>query len=183
MTYTESLEYLNDLAKFGIKPGLDRIISLLNRLDNPQNKYKTIHITGTNGKGSVTNMLASILSVSGCSTGAFTSPHLFRYNERMTINGGEISDEDFAGIATIVRGYVEAMLDDSEECPTQFEFLTAMAFFYFARKSVDYAVIRSRPWRTSGFNECCSTRNSSYNQCYAGTRRQMRRNIRRSSAP
>lgn len=141
MTYTESLEYLNDLAKFGIKPGLDRIISLLNRLDNPQNKYKTIHVTGTNGKGSVTNMLASILSVSGCYTGAYTSPHLFRYNERMAINDAEISDEDFAAIATIVRGYVEAMLDDNEECPTQFEFLTAMAFFYFARKSVDYAVI------------------------------------------
>lgn len=141
MTYTESLEYLNDLAKFGIKPGLDRIISLLNRLDNPQNKYKTIHITGTNGKGSVTNMLASILSVSGCFTGAFTSPHLVRYNERITINNAEISDEDFAAIATIVRGHVEAMLDDNEECPTQFEFLTAMAFFYFARESVDYAVI------------------------------------------
>lgn len=141
MTYKESLEYLHDLAKFGIKPGLDRIISLLNRLDNPQSKYKTIHVTGTNGKGSVTNMLASILSVSGCSTGAFTSPHLFRYNERMTINSVEISDEDFAAIATSVRGCVEAMLGDKEECPTQFEFLTAMAFFYFAQMSVDYAVI------------------------------------------
>lgn len=141
LTYTESLEYLNDLAKFGIKPGLDRIVSLLNRLDAPQNKYKTIHVTGTNGKGSVTNMLASILSAAGCRTGAFTSPHLVRYNERMTINGAEISDEDFAAIATFVRGCVEVMLDDNEECPTQFEFLTAMAFFYFAQKRVDYAVI------------------------------------------
>ncbi|MDO4203259.1 MAG: folylpolyglutamate synthase/dihydrofolate synthase family protein [Selenomonadaceae bacterium] len=141
LTYAESLQYLNELAKFGIKPGLERILSLLRRLGNPQNKYKTIHITGTNGKGSVTAMLSSILSESGCSTGAFTSPHLFRYTERMTIDGEEISEDEFAAAANSVRASVEAMLEENEECPTQFEFLTAMAFYYFAKKNVDYAVI------------------------------------------
>lgn len=141
LTYAESLEYLNELAKFGIKPGLDRILSLLTRLGNPQNKYKTIHITGTNGKGSVTSMLSSVLSEAGCCTGAYISPHLFRYTERMTINGKEISEEEFAAAADAVRLKAEAMLKEKEECPTQFEFLTAMAFFYFAQKKVDYAVI------------------------------------------
>lgn len=141
MTYAESLRYLNELAKFGIKPGLERITSLLKRLGNPQNKYKTIHVTGTNGKGSVTAMLSSILSESGCSTGAFTSPHLFRYTERMTINCTEITEEEFAAVANSVRVCVEAMLEENEECPTQFEFLTAMSFFYFEQKQVEYAVI------------------------------------------
>lgn len=141
LTYTESIDYLNDLAKFGIRPGLERILSLLSRLGDPQKKYKTIHVTGTNGKGSVTTMLSSILSESGCRTGAFTSPHLFRYTERMTINGREISEEEFAETADAVRICVEAMLEDKEECPTQFEFLTAMAFVYFTNKEVDYAVI------------------------------------------
>ena len=141
MNYTETLAYLDSLGKFGINLGMERIEDLLKELNNPEQKVRTIHVTGTNGKGSVTSMITNILLVSGLKVGKFTSPHLVRYNERIEVDGKEISDEDFALVVTAVRRAVESVMAKGTDQPTQFEVLTAAAFLYFALQKLDYAVI------------------------------------------
>lgn len=141
MNYKEALAYLSQLGKFGMILGMERIQGLLGELDNPQNKIKTIHVTGTNGKGSVTAFLSSILLSAKLRVGTFTSPHFVKYNERITLNGEEISDEEFAALATAVAQAEEKMKAKGGQQPSQFEVLTAMGFLFFANKKVDYAVI------------------------------------------
>ncbi|WP_029540671.1 folylpolyglutamate synthase/dihydrofolate synthase family protein [Selenomonas sp. AB3002] len=141
MNYQEALDYLEGLNVFGVRLGLSRIKRLLELLDLPQERYRTIHVTGTNGKGSVSAMLESIIRRSGLHVGLYTSPHLASYTERMQVNGQPISQQEFADCLSTIRAYVEQMMAEGEECPTQFEVLTALAFFYFAMKQVDYAVI------------------------------------------
>lgn len=133
MTYEESLDYLNWLAVFGIKEGLDRIQQLVEKLNYPQNFYETIHVAGTNGKGSVCAMLTEILKADGKNVGLFTSPHLESYCERISVNGENISENDFAA-------QIERVKNCGVEC-THFEALTAAAFDYFKRRQVDIAVI------------------------------------------
>ena len=133
MNYSDALNYLDSLKIFGIKPGLERINLLMEKLNFPQNNYKTIHVTGTNGKGSVCAMLAEILKLDGKKVGLFTSPHLESYCERIRINGENISENDFAEMIEVVKNCnVQA---------TQFEVLTAAAFEYFSRQKIDIAVI------------------------------------------
>lgn len=141
MNYLESLEYLDELSTFGTKLGLGRIKKLVAYLDNPQLRYKTIHVTGTNGKGSTCSMLSSILTTSGIKTGLYISPHLVSYTERIQIDGKSISEEDFADCISAVKTFVDKMVEDGEESPTQFEVITAAAFLYFAINQVEYAVI------------------------------------------
>ena len=141
MNYQEALAYLDQLAGFGIKPGLPRITRLLELLDLPQEKYHIVHVTGTNGKGSASVMLASVLQHSSLKTGLFISPHLVDYTERIQIDGQPISEQDFADCLDVIKPYVEQLQQEGIECPTQFEVLTAMAFFHFAVQNVDYAVI------------------------------------------
>ncbi len=141
MTYQQSLDYLASLNTFGMRLGLSRICRLAELLGNPQDACKTVHITGTNGKGSVSALAAAALSASGLRTGLFTSPHLVFYNERMCVDGAKISDEDFARMLSRTRDAAERMIAEGEESPTQFEVLTAAAFLYFAKEKVDYAVI------------------------------------------
>ena len=141
MNYQESLAYLESLNIFGIKLGLERIQKLLARLELPQERYRTIHVTGTNGKGSVSAMLAGILRHSGIHTGFYSSPHLVSYTERIRVDGQAISEQEFADCLSSIKVYIDRMVADGEECPTQFEVLTALAFFYFAIKHVEYAVI------------------------------------------
>lgn len=140
-TYQEAIIYLESLNRFGIRLGLVRIEELLRRMDNPQNRYRTIHVTGTNGKGSTTSMLSSILTASGKKTGMYTSPHLSSYTERMRIGGVPIDEAKFAKAIFAVKEVAEQMEDDGQEYPTQFEVLTAAAFWLFAEEDVDYAVI------------------------------------------
>ena len=108
MDYKEALEYINGTQWFGSKPGLARVGALLEKLGRPQDGMKFIHVAGTNGKGSCSAMLASVLKAAGYKTGLFTSPYLSRFNERMRINGKEIGDEALAAIvsrvAFMVRG-------------------------------------------------------------------------------
>lgn len=131
--YNDALKYLESLNVFGIKPGLERINLLMEKLNFPQKNYSTIHVTGTNGKGSVCAMLAEILKLDGYKVGLFTSPHLESYCERIRINGENISEKDFAAtIETVKNCGVTA---------TQFEVLTAAAFEYFSQQKVDIAVI------------------------------------------
>lgn len=141
MTYEESIYYLEHASVFGIQLGLGRIQELLKRLGNPQNAYKTIHVTGTNGKGSVTAMIASALCEGGIKTGRYTSPHLEEYTERISVNGQDIDRRDFAHAVEAVAQAVEAMAADGIERPTEFEMITAAAFWHFAKAGVEYAVV------------------------------------------
>ena len=129
MNYQEALAYLDGLNVFGVRLGLSRIKRLLSLLGNPQDKYRTVHVTGTNGKGSVSAMLAGILQKATIHTGLYISPHLVSYTERMQVDGQPISEEDFAEAISAVRVFIEQMLAEGEECPTQFEALTAAAFY------------------------------------------------------
>lgn len=131
--------YLNWLKAhqfFGIKPGLYRIISLLKKLGNPHQKYPVLHIAGTNGKGSTCAILQALLSEHGLKTGLYTSPHLFKLNERFRINFEDISDDELLEMLKILKRF-------STEPVTYFELTTALAFLYFAEKKVDLAVIET----------------------------------------
>ena len=123
MDYKEALEYINKTEWFGSRPGLERITELLEKLGNPQNGMKFIHIAGTNGKGSCAAMTASVLKAAGYKTGLFTSPYLYRFNERMQINGKQIDDDVLAADVSLVKIAADAMADH----PTEFELMTAAA--------------------------------------------------------
>ena len=133
----ELLDYLFSLHRFGIKPGLERIESLLEFLGNPQNSLQCIHVAGTNGKGSVCSLLAGILQSAGYRVGLYTSPHLRQFNERIRINGEMISDADIAHLAHVMMPEIE------REHTTFFEVTTAMAFAHFAKNKVDFAIIET----------------------------------------
>ncbi len=141
MTYEQTLAYLENLSKFGINLGMARIERLLELMQHPERRFKTVHVTGTNGKGSTTAMVAAILTASGIKTGMYTSPHLVDYPERMIVNGQEITKEAFAQAIEYTSKFVEQMLADGFEQPTEFEVITAAAFYYFAAAGVEYAVI------------------------------------------
>lgn len=141
MNYQESIEFLEGAETFGIKPGLERIQAVLDKLDHPEKAYKTIHVTGTNGKGSVVAMIGSVLENSGLKIGRFISPHLIDYTERIHVNGRDISQEDFARAASVVRKAAEEAVKEGSEPLTEFELLTAMGFWYFREAGIDYAVI------------------------------------------
>jgi len=141
MTYEESISYLESCSSFGIKPGLERIEALLKVLGNPEKAYKTVHVTGTNGKGSTTAYIESALLNSGVRVGCFTSPHLHDYTERMRINGIDITTEAFATVIEKTKTAVSSIVEAGNENPTQFEVLTAAAFLYFKEQHVEYAVI------------------------------------------
>jgi dihydrofolate synthase / folylpolyglutamate synthase len=141
MDYEQALEYLASLNTFGISLGLTRIEELLKRMGQPQRRYGTVHVTGTNGKGSTTAMLVAILQASGIKTGMYTSPHLINYQERITVNGAPVTEEEFAAALSVVSQFVLEMLADGWEHPTEFEILTAAAYYHFAITSVEYAVI------------------------------------------
>ena len=126
------------LRRFGIKLELATIRAILKGLGNPQDRIAFIHVAGTNGKGSIASALATILHLSGCNVGLYTSPHLVNFNERICINGLPISDEN------VVVSYeaVKRVHHGTRE-PTFFEFATAMAFYEFGRQKVDWAVIET----------------------------------------
>lgn len=139
MDYKEALEYIDGVSWLGSRPGLERVSELLERLGRPQDALKFIHIAGTNGKGSCAAMLASVMKCCGYRTGLFTSPYLFRFNERMQINGKAIEDETLAEIVSLVKPAAEAMA----EHPTEFELMTAAALLWFAREGCGIVVLET----------------------------------------
>ena len=143
MNYAEALLYLDELNTFGIRLGLVRMEELCARLGNPERCYATIHIAGTNGKGSVTQMMDAVFRASGIRAGRYLSPHLISYTERMSVDGHDISEERFAELLTRVRTAADEMVAAGHEHPTQFEALTALAFLYFAEEQVEIAVIET----------------------------------------
>ena len=137
MNYEETLEYIHSINWQFCNPGLDRIRYLCQRLGNPQDKLKFIHVAGTNGKGSFCAMISSVLESSGYKTGLFTSPYIKNFNERMMINGTEISNERLIEITDRIRPIADSM----EEKPTEFELITAIAFEYFYEEKCDIVVL------------------------------------------
>ena len=140
MDYKESIEWLYSFKQYGSKLGLDRISFLLDKLNNPQDNIKTIHVTGTNGKGSVSKFIASILNKAGYSVGIYISPHLERFSERIIINNDEISKENIVILTEKIKPIIDDMIKN-DNSPTFFEIITAMAFQFFFDSSVDFAVI------------------------------------------
>lgn len=139
MDYKEALEYIDGVSWLGSKPGLSRITELLERLDRPQDALKFIHVAGTNGKGSCAAMLSSVMKACGYRTGLFISPYLFRFNERMQINGKQIGDEALAGIVSQIKPVADAM----EDHPTEFELMTAAALLWFRQEKCDIVVLEA----------------------------------------
>lgn len=139
MEYSEAIDYIHSILKFGSKLGLTNITELMRRLGNPQNKFKAIHVAGTNGKGSTSVMLSEILRRQGYKTGLFTSPYIEDFCERIQINGEKISHDELAHLTEIVKSHCEEMVRDGFNHPTEFEVVTAIGFLYFS--DCDYAVI------------------------------------------
>ncbi len=150
MTYQESVQYLLHLGRELASPrqasvmkfDLKNITVLCERLGQPQREFQSVHVAGTNGKGSTSAMLESILRAAGLRTGLYTSPHLERINERIRLDGKEISDEEFAATFTRVREAIEELLGSGGLAahPTFFECMTAIAFVYFAGAGAEFAV-------------------------------------------
>ncbi|MFQ3548163.1 MAG: folylpolyglutamate synthase/dihydrofolate synthase family protein [Armatimonadota bacterium] len=142
MKYTEAVEYLNSLLVFGIKPGLERITELAKRFGNPQNKYKIIHVGGTNGKGSTSTFIASILNHAGYRTGLYTSPYVYNLRERIQVDFKLIPEDDFAEIMTEVKKVSDDISKNTNlGNVTEFEAKTIAAFIYYEKMNVDFAVL------------------------------------------
>lgn len=138
MNYRASIAYLENFKRYGIRLGLERIALLLDRLGNPQNSFRSIHIAGTNGKGSVAAMLSSILTKAGYRTGLYTSPHLVDYTERVRVNEKDISRQKFADAVHEIKKVIDKMADLRL---TEFEVLTAAAFLMLAKEKADIVVV------------------------------------------
>ena len=137
LTAQEAVEYIHSITWMGSKPGLSRTRNLLDLMGNPQDSLKFVHIAGTNGKGSTAAMTASILQKAGYRVGLFTSPCLYKFNERIQINGEHISDADLAEVTS----YVKPLAASLEDHPTEFELVSCIGFEYFKRKGCDIVVL------------------------------------------
>ena len=137
MNAEQAIAYIHSVCWKGSKPGLSRTQALLKKMGNPEKKLKFIHVGGTNGKGSTSSMLASVLEHAGYRTGLYTSPYIFRFHERMQVNRCPISDEDLAAVTEYIKPLAESMADT----PTEFELVTCVAMEYFARQQCDIVVL------------------------------------------
>lgn len=138
-TYEQAKELLTSQGKFRIELGLDRMYKILELLENPQDKLKCIHVAGTNGKGSVCAILASILKEAGKKIGLYSSPHIFKYTERIKLNGQDISDENFSKYVFEITD----LADKNNINLTEFEILTAVMFKYFFDNNADVVVLET----------------------------------------
>ena len=137
MNAEQAIAYIHSVCWKGSIPGLGRTQELLEKMGNPEKKLKFVHIAGTNGKGSTAAMTASILRKAGYRTGLYTSPYIYRFHERIQVDGVEISDEDLAEITE----YVKPLADSMAQSPTEFELVCCIAFEYFYRKKCDIVVL------------------------------------------
>ncbi len=140
LDYAQALAFIHGATGIGKKNGLENMRALLARLRNPQQQFPSVHIAGTNGKGSVCAFVHAGLVCAGKNTGLYTSPFLQRYNERIRINGVPVSDAALAAVASRIKREVDALRQENIS-PTEFEIGTAAAFLYFAQQQVDYAVV------------------------------------------
>ena len=141
MNYEEAMEYIKKIGNFGSNYGLERTERLLDILGNPHKKIKCIHVAGTNGKGSTTSIITSILMEEGFKVGMYTSPYLEEFEERIQINRENIKKEELAFYMKDVKKAVDEVIKEGYSHPTEFEIITCLMFLYFYVKKVDYAVI------------------------------------------
>jgi len=141
MTYEQALKYIQRPYSTDVEYKMDRIYKILELLNNPQDKIRCIHIAGTNGKGSVSAMTAKILEMSGYKTGLYISPHLIDFEERIRINSKFIEKSDIAKMMTKIAVIVDDLIEKGYGEPTEFELITCLAYYYFYKQNVDFAVI------------------------------------------
>lgn len=140
MNYTEALDWLFNVRRFGPDRTLEPTRHALRLLGDPQLGFKSIHVGGTNGKGSTSAMIASMLGAAGYRVGLFTSPHLERFTERIKVDGEEIPEEDVTRLLGLIRPVFEEML--GQGMPLRFfDIVTALCFMYFQERRVDFAVL------------------------------------------
>jgi dihydrofolate synthase/folylpolyglutamate synthase len=140
--FNEALQWLNSRTTFGIKPGLERMNFMLEKLNHPERRLKAVHVAGTNGKGSTVSFMRHILQEAGYVVGTFTSPYIESFNERISVDGVPISDEDFVEIVNKVKPIVATCGETTEFGePTEFEVLTVIGIEYFAKYAVPYISI------------------------------------------
>lgn len=144
LTYEEALQWIHGLITFGIKPGLKRMEWMLERLGNPERRLKFVHVAGTNGKGSTSSFLATMLHKAGYDVGLYTSPYIERFTNRIKLNGVDIPDEDVAELAEVLLPLVEELAGTELGSPTEFEVVTTMAILYYARKAFPDVIV----WET-----------------------------------
>ena len=137
MNYEEAMQYIHAVQWAGHKPGLTRTRTLLAALGDPHKRLKFVHVAGTNGKGSTAAMLASCLQAAGYRVGLYTSPFINRFNERIQVNGEQISDEELVRLVETIRPAADAMAD----VPTEFEIITALGMLCFAEQHCDIVVL------------------------------------------
>jgi dihydrofolate synthase/folylpolyglutamate synthase len=143
LKYSEAVDYLDGKVVLGVKPSLDRIAAACRLMGDPQNEFDSIQITGTNGKTSVSHMIAGILKACGFKVGLFTSPHLETVRERISVNGRMISLNHFSETMADIRPTVEKAEGEVGEKLTYFELVTAMAYHYFRQERIDVAVLEA----------------------------------------
>ena len=143
MTYKEARVYLDEVSKYGSVLGLDAIRNLLAELDDPQEDLSFIHITGTNGKGSVLAYTSTILSEAGYKVGRYISPSVMSYLERIQIDGEWISEDAFAELTENVKEAAARLEEKGKGSPTVFEIETAVAFLYFQKEQCDLVVLET----------------------------------------
>jgi dihydrofolate synthase/folylpolyglutamate synthase len=145
MTSSEGRDYLGHLQRFGIKLGLENIAALCAALGDPQGRFPSVHVAGTNGKGSVSAMLAEALRRHGLRTGLYTSPHLAGVEERVRIGGVPIASRRFLGLLGRLKAAIDGLMAEGRLLyhPTYFEVLTSLAFLQFAERRVDIAVLET----------------------------------------
>lgn len=145
MDYKETLDWIHNRGKFGIKPGVKRMTWMLNELGNPQDKIRGVHVVGTNGKGSTVAYMRSALNYNDYTVGTFTSPYIVVFNERISVDGNPISDEDLTHVANIVRPVSERMIEETDlGQATEFEIITMMMFVYFGSiHPVDFVIVEA----------------------------------------
>ena len=135
------IDRISEYLRFGSRLGLERMEKLLTMLDNPEEKLPVIHVAGTNGKGSVCRYIYEVLLANGYRTGLYISPFLQVFNERMEVDGNQITDSELDKYTNLVLSKVEMMIKNGEESPTEFEIVTAIAFCYFKDKDCDFVIL------------------------------------------
>lgn len=140
-TYEEALKWIHSRLTFGIKPGLQRMEWMMEKLDHPERRCRFIHVAGTNGKGSTIAFMQEVLKAAEYKVGAFTSPYLESFNERITIDGNPISEEEILQLSNVIKPVVDELEKTELGAPTEFEVITAMMFYYFGKINVPDVVL------------------------------------------
>lgn len=139
--FQDAVDYVHGLSKYGWKLGLERFSALCERLGSPQDKLRVVHVAGTNGKGSTTAMISSILHCAGYKVGTYYSPFVYDIRERVQVDGQLVTEEAFARLVNVIKPHAEALAETEHGHPTEFEVKTALGFLYFLEQCVDFAVL------------------------------------------